>query len=93
MATKEVQKSKFATAYQQLKDFALGVHPLSKYASPLLLLADALLTSAIIYKVSCKLSNRFYPSKSNELGQIRKSIGKPTWNKYNNMLMANAITL
>jgi alpha-1,3-mannosyltransferase len=56
MATKEVDKSKSASAYRQLKDFAMGVHPLSKYASPLLLLVDALLTSAIIYKVSCKFS-------------------------------------
>ncbi|CZS89168.1 related to mannosyltransferase [Rhynchosporium agropyri] len=38
--------------YQQAKDLAMGVHPLSKYVPPLLLIADAFLTSLIIYKVS-----------------------------------------
>ncbi|KAL2070736.1 hypothetical protein VTL71DRAFT_13762 [Oculimacula yallundae] len=37
---------------RQAKDLAMGVHPLSKYVPPLLLLADAVLTSLIIYKVS-----------------------------------------
>ncbi len=39
--------------YRLARDFALGVHPLSKYAVPLLLLVDALLTSLIISKVAC----------------------------------------
>ena len=42
--------------YRQAKDFALGVHPLSKYGPPLLLVFDALLCSLIISKVSCKFS-------------------------------------
>lgn len=41
----------------QAKDLAMGVHPLSKYVPPLLLLADALLTSFVIFKVSCELSS------------------------------------
>jgi hypothetical protein len=69
MATKEVEKSKFASAYRQLKEFALGVHPLSKYASPLLLFADALLTSAIIYKVSCKFP--IAPAQANLMNCVR----------------------
>jgi alpha-1,3-mannosyltransferase len=40
--------------YRQVKDFALFDHPLSKYGPPLLLLADALLTSAILSKIACK---------------------------------------
>jgi alpha-1,3-mannosyltransferase len=42
--------------YRQVKSLALGEHPLSKYVPPLLLLADALLTSLIISKVACKSS-------------------------------------
>ncbi|TVY33515.1 Dol-P-Man:Man(5)GlcNAc(2)-PP-Dol alpha-1,3-mannosyltransferase [Lachnellula subtilissima] len=38
--------------YRQVRDFALFEHPLSKYGPPLLLLADALLTSLIISKVA-----------------------------------------
>jgi len=41
---------------RQAKDLSMGVHPLSKYVPPLLLLADAFLTSLIIYKVSCKFN-------------------------------------
>jgi alpha-1,3-mannosyltransferase len=55
MATKREKKSSIFLLNRQLKDFALGVHPLSKYASPVLLLADALLTSIIIFKVPCKV--------------------------------------
>lgn len=44
----------YLVAYQQAKQFALGTHPFSKYGSPLLLLGDALLTSLIISKISCK---------------------------------------
>jgi len=40
--------------YRQAKNFALFDHPLSKYGPPLLLLADALLTSVIISKIACK---------------------------------------
>jgi hypothetical protein len=43
------------TLYRHAKDFALGEHPLAKYAPPVLLLLDALLCSLIISKVSCKL--------------------------------------
>lgn len=40
---------------RQLKDLAMGEHPLfSRWVPPLLLLADALLTSVIISKVSCE---------------------------------------
>lgn len=44
---------------RQVMDLAMGEHPLSRYMPPLLLLADALLTSAVIFKVSCELST-FY---------------------------------
>lgn len=40
--------------YQQVRSFAMGEHPLAKYASPVLLLLDALLCSLIISKVACK---------------------------------------
>lgn len=49
---------------RQAKDLAIGVHPWSKYVPPLLLLADALLTSLIIYKVACKPLNVLYTSTS-----------------------------
>lgn len=41
---------------RQVKQLAMGEHPLSRFVPPLLLLADALLTSAIIFKVSCKIA-------------------------------------
>jgi alpha-1,3-mannosyltransferase len=40
---------------RQLKDLAMGEHPLSRFVPPLLLLADAVFTGAVIYTVSCKL--------------------------------------
>lgn len=43
--------------YRLARDFALGVHPLSKYAVPILLLTDALLTSLIISKVACMFAS------------------------------------
>lgn len=39
---------------RQARDIALGVHPWSRFGPPLLLLADAMLTSLIISKVACK---------------------------------------
>lgn len=39
--------------YQQARDLAMGIHPYSKYASLLLLLGDALLTSLIITYIPC----------------------------------------
>jgi len=42
------------TLYREIKSFALGEHPWAKFASPVLLLLDALLCSLIISKVSCK---------------------------------------
>jgi hypothetical protein len=42
--------------YKQVKRLAMGEHPLSKYVPPLLLLADALLTSLIISRVACEFS-------------------------------------
>ena len=46
----------------QVRDLALGVHPLSKYIPPLLLLFDALLTSLVIYKVPCRPSCPLFSS-------------------------------
>lgn len=54
MAKEGASPPLYLVAYQQAKQFALSKHPLSKYGSPLLLLADALLTSLIISKISCK---------------------------------------
>lgn len=51
----EILPPRYAAVLRQLKGFALGVHPLSKYGAPLLLLLDALLCSLIITKVACKL--------------------------------------
>jgi alpha-1,3-mannosyltransferase len=39
---------------RQAREIALGMHPWSRFGTPLLLLADALLTSLIISKVACK---------------------------------------
>ncbi|PBP18341.1 alpha-mannosyltransferase [Diplocarpon rosae] len=52
MADPSLEKSSHAPYLNQAKDLAMGVHPLSKYVPPLLLLIDACLTSLIIYKVS-----------------------------------------
>lgn len=38
---------------RQLKDLAMGVHPLARYVPPLLLLADAVLCTLVIWKISC----------------------------------------
>lgn len=54
MADKQ-QPPRYVALYRQANDLAMGEHPLSKYVPPLLLLADALLTSLIISKVACKL--------------------------------------
>jgi hypothetical protein len=54
MAEKQ-ESPRHVALYQQVKDLAMGEHPLSKYVPPLLLLADALLTSLIISKVACKV--------------------------------------
>lgn len=51
--TTEKESPKEVSYVRQLRDLAMGEHPLSKFVPPLLLFADALLTSAIIYKVSC----------------------------------------
>ncbi|KAF8854210.1 glycosyltransferase family 58 protein, partial [Acephala macrosclerotiorum] len=50
--TKEDEPPRQVGYLHQLKDLAMGEHPLSRYVPPLLLLADAFLTSAIIFKVS-----------------------------------------
>ncbi|KAG9234626.1 glycosyltransferase family 58 protein [Amylocarpus encephaloides] len=52
MAKDKEPESIFASLYRQSTEFALGEHPLSKYGSPVFLLADALLTSLVIYRVS-----------------------------------------
>lgn len=57
--TKDSESPGHVTYLRQVMDLAMGEHPLSKYTPPLLLLADALLTSAVIFKVSCELSS-FY---------------------------------
>lgn len=50
----EKDPPKYDAGYaRQVKDLALGVHPLAKYVPPLLLLADAVLCSLIIWKISC----------------------------------------
>lgn len=58
MAEVNVEMPRHVAYYQQAKQLAMGVHPLSKYVPPLLLLADALLTSLVISKVACKLPMR-----------------------------------
>jgi alpha-1,3-mannosyltransferase len=50
--------------YRHVRDIALFDHPLAKYGPPLLLLADALLTSLIISKVACEYSAYFLFSSS-----------------------------
>ncbi|KAK0119770.1 dolichyl-P-Man:Man(5)GlcNAc(2)-PP-dolichol alpha-1,3-mannosyltransferase [Cadophora gregata] len=52
MATESSPPVRYVSYPRQAKDLAMGVHPLSRYVPPLLLLADAFLTSLIIYKVS-----------------------------------------
>jgi len=54
MADKE-QPPQHVALYRQAKSLAIGEHPLSKYVPPMLLLADAFLTSLIISKVACTL--------------------------------------
>lgn len=44
----------YAALVKQVKDVALGTHPLSKFVPPALLLMDALLCSLIISRVSCE---------------------------------------
>ena len=53
--TKENEPAGQVGYLRQARDLAMGEHPLSRFVPPLLLLADALLTSAVIFKVSCKL--------------------------------------
>ncbi|KAE8447720.1 hypothetical protein EG329_010527 [Mollisiaceae sp. DMI_Dod_QoI] len=50
--TNEAEPPRHVDYLRQAKHFAMGEHPLSKYVPPLLLLADALLTSYVIFKVS-----------------------------------------
>ncbi|KAH7411067.1 glycosyltransferase family 58 protein [Cadophora sp. MPI-SDFR-AT-0126] len=52
MASESSPPVRHVSYLRQAKDLAMGVHPLSKYVPPLLLLADAFLTSLIIYKIS-----------------------------------------
>jgi hypothetical protein len=80
---------------RQARDIALGVHPWSRFGAPLLLLADALLTSLIISKVACKslpiplsLNNQWLICD----WQIPRLIGRHTWNSLSSMSTANAIT-
>jgi hypothetical protein len=54
MAEEKSEPPRHIAYYRQARDLALGVHPLSKYGPPLLLLFDALLTSLIISKVACE---------------------------------------
>jgi alpha-1,3-mannosyltransferase len=54
MADEKPEISRHVVYIRQARDIALGVHPLSRFGPPLLLLADALLTSLIISKVACK---------------------------------------
>jgi len=44
----------YTALVKQVKDVALGTHPLSKFVPPALLLVDALLCSLIISRVSCE---------------------------------------
>ena len=53
MADRE-EPPRYILLLRQAKRLALGEHPLAKYVPPLLLLADALLTSLIISKVACR---------------------------------------
>lgn len=55
MAEESIPPVRHISYLRQAKDLAMGIHPLSKYVPPLLLIADAFLTSLIIYKVSCTL--------------------------------------
>jgi hypothetical protein len=79
---------------RQARAFAMGEHPLSKYVPPLLLLLDALLTSAIISKVACKFPSFLLTHKGSLIVemQTRKSIGKHTWSKWNKLSMVKEIT-
>jgi alpha-1,3-mannosyltransferase len=54
MTEEKSEPPRHVAYYRQARDFALGVHPLSKYGPPLLLFFDALLCSLIISKVACK---------------------------------------
>jgi alpha-1,3-mannosyltransferase len=54
MADEKPESPRPVSYVRQAKDIALGVHPWARFGPPLLLLADALLTSLIISKVACK---------------------------------------
>lgn len=53
MADAQEQPPRHTSYVRQARDFAMGTHPLAKHTPPLLLLADAILTSLIIWKVPC----------------------------------------
>ena len=67
MANQQVQP-RYIAIFRQAKNLAMGEHPLSKYVPPLLLLADALLTSLIISKVACKFCNSLLVLNKTDLG-------------------------
>lgn len=53
--TTEKKTSEYDASYvRQLKDLAMGEHPLARYVPPLLLLADAVLSGLVIWKISCE---------------------------------------
>jgi alpha-1,3-mannosyltransferase len=54
MADKKHEAPVHVSYIRQARDIALGVHPWSRFGPPLLLLADAVLTTLIISKVACK---------------------------------------